>query len=204
LPEPPRFLTFFFDFSGTPQRFFPAPENSSKRLKNISKKDRKIFQNLRKNYLKVGRLSEHFKGTNRITGECFADNSDTLRRNKKMSSYTTKTGQERLERIENSWETNAPGEEKFGEVPIAEIKAERMASEAKKDEISLAEEKLKRLRIEYKDMITASMKKCDFVVRSVEGDRRFGPDSALYAGFGYIRDSEKKRGGKRRPKIENK
>jgi hypothetical protein len=121
-----------------------------------------------------------------------------------MGSYTTKTGHERLERIENSWETNAPDEEKFGDVPLAEIKAERTASDAKKDEISLCEEKLKRLKIEHKDMIAVSMKKCDFVVRGVEGERRFGPDSALYSGFGYIRHSEKKKGGKRRAKTENK
>ncbi|MBS1792892.1 MAG: hypothetical protein JSS81_03500 [Acidobacteria bacterium] len=44
------------------------------------------------------------------------------------------------------------------------------------------------------------MQKCDFVVRSVEGDRRYGPDSPLYAGFGYVRDSEKKRGGRRKMK----
>ena len=82
--------------------------------------------------------------------------------------------------------------------------SETTASEAKKDEIKLAEERLKRLRIEYKDMIAASMKKCDFVVRGVEADRRFGPDSALYAGFGYVRLSERKRGGKRKMKNENK
>jgi hypothetical protein len=121
-----------------------------------------------------------------------------------MANYTIKTGQERLERIENSWDTNAPDEQKFGDVSITEIKADRTSLEAKKDEIALVKEQLKRLRIEQKDMIAASMKKCNFVVRAVEGDRRFGPDSALYAGFGYIRASEKKKGGNRKVKTENK
>jgi hypothetical protein len=44
------------------------------------------------------------------------------------------------------------------------------------------------------------MDKCDFVVRAAEADRRYGPDSALYAGFGYVRESERKKGGGRKPK----
>src|SRR5437868_6355209 len=114
-----------------------------------------------------------------------------------MSTYSTKTGHERLVRIDNSWETNAPGESKFGDVQRTEIKDERAASDAKKAEIALVEEHLRRLRMEYQDMIDASMEKCDFVVHTVEGDRRFGPDSILYAGFGYIRQSEKKRRGRK-------
>lgn len=119
-----------------------------------------------------------------------------------MSAYTTKTGYERLERFENSWETNAPDVEEFGDVTLAELKTDISAADAKKDQIALAKENLKRLKIEHKDLINASMKKCDYVVRAVEGDRRFGPDSALYAGFGYIRASERKRGGRRRAAAE--
>lgn len=120
-----------------------------------------------------------------------------------MPSYSTKTGHERLERFRNSWETNAAGEAEFGGVTLVELKADIAASDAKRDEIALAEERVKRLRIEHKNMINASMDKCDFVVRAVEADRRFGPDSALYAGFGYIRESERKRGGGRRPNTPN-
>ena len=116
-----------------------------------------------------------------------------------MPSYSTKTGHERLERFENSWEANAPTETSFGGVTLVELKADKDASQAKKDEIALAEENVKRLKIEYKNMIKADMEKCDFVVRAVEADRRFGPDSALYAGFGYIRESERKRSGGRKP-----
>ncbi|MBS1792893.1 MAG: hypothetical protein JSS81_03505 [Acidobacteria bacterium] len=68
-----------------------------------------------------------------------------------MSSHTTKTGHQRLERIEDSWETNAPGVASFGDVPLAEIKADREASEAKRMEIRQAEEVVKKLKIEYKD-----------------------------------------------------
>lgn len=114
-----------------------------------------------------------------------------------MSTYTVKTGRERLERVENSWEANA-ADIKFGDIALAEITADKDAIAAKADEIGLIEEQLKRLKIEEKDMVKAVMKKCDYVVRAVEGDRRYGPDSALYAGFGYIRESERKKGGRRK------
>lgn len=116
-----------------------------------------------------------------------------------MATYSTKKGHERLERFEDSWETNAPAEAEFGGVTKVEITAARAASDAQKDKIALAEAEVKRLKIEHKNIIKDGMEKCDFVVDAVVGDRRFGPDSALYAGFGYIRESERKKGGGRRP-----
>lgn len=119
-----------------------------------------------------------------------------------MPTYTTKTGHERLERYVNSWETNAPDEDEFGGVRFVEVKADKEASEAKIEEIALAEAKVKRLKNEHKDMIRSAMKKLDYVTDAVVGDRRFGPDCSLYAGFGYIRESEKKKGGRRKPSAE--
>lgn len=116
-----------------------------------------------------------------------------------MATYSTKKGHERLERFEDSWETNAPDETEFGGVTKTGLKAVRTASDAKKDEIALAEAVVKRLKIEHKNIIKDGMEQCDFVVDAVVGDRRFGPDSALYAGFGYIRESERKKGGGRKP-----
>jgi hypothetical protein len=115
-----------------------------------------------------------------------------------MPSYSTKMGHERLERFEDSWETNASAETEFGDVTLVEFKSVITASNAKKDEIALAEQKVKTLKIEHKNIINDGMEKCDYIVRAVEGDRRFGPDSALYGGFGYIRESEKKKGGRRK------
>jgi len=119
-----------------------------------------------------------------------------------MPGYSATTGYERLERFEKSWETNASGETELGGVRLTEIKSIIEASDAKKDEIALTQQKLKTLRIELKNIIADGMEKCDFVARAVEGDRRFGPDSALYGGFGYIRESEKKKGGGRKPSAE--
>jgi hypothetical protein len=106
-----------------------------------------------------------------------------------------------LERFENSWRTNAPAVLEFGGVTLIELQADRDASDAKKEEIALAEAVVKRLKIEHKTMIGASMEKCDFVIDAIVGDRRFGPDCALYAGCGYIRESEKKKPGGRRPET---
>lgn len=120
-----------------------------------------------------------------------------------MSTYSTKKGHERLERFENSWETNASGDTEFGGVTLVELKAVIKASNDKSDEIALAEQKVKTLKIEHKNIIKDGMKKCDYIVRAVEGDRRYGPDSALYGGFGYIRESEKKKRGGRKPSAED-
>lgn len=118
-----------------------------------------------------------------------------------MPTYSVKTGHERLVRIENSWRTNASGETEFGDVTFVEIQADRDASDAKFEEVALAVATVKRLKIEHKSLINAAMKKCDYVVDAVIGDRRYGPDCALYAGFGYIRESEKKKSGGRRPET---
>ena len=116
-----------------------------------------------------------------------------------MASYTKKSAFERLERFEDSWETNAPDKTEFGGVTKAEIKTAVTASVARKNAIALARAHVKSLVIADKDATKADMTKCDFVVDAVVGDRDFGPDSALYAGFGYIRESEKKKGGGKKP-----
>ena len=118
-----------------------------------------------------------------------------------MPTYSVKTGHERLVRIENSWRTNASGEAEFGGVTLAEIQRDKDASDAKFEEVALAEATVKRLKIEHKNLIKAAMEKCDYVVDAVVGDRQYGPDSALYAGFGYIRESEKKKSSGRRPET---
>lgn len=114
-----------------------------------------------------------------------------------MPTYSAKSGRERLVKIENSWQANAAGD-KFADVALTEITADIAAEDAKADQLADARALVKRLLVEQKDLTKANMKKADYVVRAVEGDRRYGPDSALYAGFGYIRESEKKKSGGRK------
>ncbi|HVE58669.1 MAG TPA: hypothetical protein VNB22_17685, partial [Pyrinomonadaceae bacterium] len=78
-----------------------------------------------------------------------------------------------------------------------EFKTKRAAITAKEAEIAASEAHTKSLQIQRDNLNEAFMEDCDYVARDVEGSRNYGPDSALYGGFGYIRKSEKKRGGRR-------
>ena len=120
-----------------------------------------------------------------------------------MGTPSLKEMYARLVRFENSWDENAPDVTEFGGVLLTELKGDRTAIDVKNTEIEDSEARTKRLKIERKDMLKGGNKKCDYVSRAAEGDRRFGPDSALYAGFGYIRESEKKHRGGRKPSPQS-
>lgn len=113
-----------------------------------------------------------------------------------MPTYTPKSARERDERFVNSWQENSP-DKKWAEVTLADFKAESEQISDKEDEIAAAEAHVKALKIQRDDLIKKHMETCDFIAADVAGDRNFGPDSALYAGFGYIRKSERKRGGRK-------
>ncbi|HEX8368549.1 MAG TPA: hypothetical protein VF604_08405 [Pyrinomonadaceae bacterium] len=115
-----------------------------------------------------------------------------------MPKYTPKAAREKDERFVNSWQENSPDKE-WSEMTLAEFKAEGKQITDKEDEIAASEAHTKALKIERDDLIKKHMETCDFVAADVVGDRNFGPDSALYAGFGYIRKSEKRRGGPKKP-----
>lgn len=116
-----------------------------------------------------------------------------------MPSNYPKACRERRERYINSLQENAPTEE-FGDVTLVEIKADHAEIDGIEDEIALSKAHTKRLETQRDDKNKASMKKLDYVTDGVVGDRRFGPDSPLYEGFGYIRESEKKKpGGGKKP-----
>jgi hypothetical protein len=113
-----------------------------------------------------------------------------------MPNNNPKACRERRERYINSLQENAPTEE-FGDVTLTEIRADHAEIEGIENEIALSKAHTKSLETKRDDKNKASMKKLDYVTDGVVGDRRFGPDSALYEGFGYIRESEKKKGGKK-------
>lgn len=113
-----------------------------------------------------------------------------------MPKYTPKAARERAEKYVNSWTENSP-EKRWAEMSLDELKAKRAAVEAVEDQIAASEAHTRALKIERDNLNKALMTDCDYVAKDVEGDRAFGPDSALYAGFGYIRKSERRRGGRR-------
>lgn len=115
-----------------------------------------------------------------------------------MANNNPKACRERREKYINSWQTNAPSEV-FGDIALADVKKDRDDVANLENEIALTKAHLKSLETQRDDLNKASMKRLDYVADGVNGDRRFGPDSALYEGFGYIRESEKKKGGRRKP-----
>lgn len=113
-----------------------------------------------------------------------------------MARYNSKAARERSERFADSWRENSP-DEKWAEMTLDEFKAEGRLITEKEAEISASKAHTKALVVELDDLISTHMETCDYVGSDVEGNRRFGPDSALYGGFGYIRKSQRKRGGRR-------
>lgn len=114
-----------------------------------------------------------------------------------MAKYTPKAARERGERFETSWQANSPGKN-WAEMSLVDLKAKRKAILDIEDEIAANDAKNKALMIQRDTLNQNFMEDCDYIAAAVEGDRNYGSDSALYEGFGYIRESDKKRGGGRK------
>ena len=113
-----------------------------------------------------------------------------------MANYSPKTARERSNRFINSWTENSP-DRRWADKTLAEFKAGRTAIDDVEDEIVATDAHKKALLVRRDNLIKEHMEDCDYVAKDVEGSREFGPDSALYEGFGYIRKSERKSGRRR-------
>jgi hypothetical protein len=71
------------------------------------------------------------------------------------------------------------------------------------DELAASIAHTKALKVKRDNLYKELMLDCDFIVADVEGNRAYGPDSALYEGFGYIRKSERLRRGGKKSKANN-
>lgn len=111
-----------------------------------------------------------------------------------MAKYTPKNARERGDRFETSWQANSPDKE-WADLTLANFKIRRKEIADVEDELAAVESRGKALLIQRDNLNEKLMEDCDYVAAAVESDRNFGPDSALYGGFGYIRKSEKKKGG---------
>jgi len=108
----------------------------------------------------------------------------------------------RLTRINNAWEEVAP-DAKFTGYSLDEFKAEVAPLFELHDKLAAAETALSILRKSFIDAARKNNALGQMVVASVRGDRNFGPDSPLYAGFGYKRQSERYSGLTRKAKTES-
>ena len=113
--------------------------------------------------------------------------------------------EERLERFLSAWRTLAP-DKSFGGMTLAQFEAATAPSKQTRAELEELEDKKTSAiaRRDTADENTAT--KMQLVVNGVRADPTEGPDSALYAAFGYTPNSARKTGLTRKSKApkENK
>ncbi len=101
--------------------------------------------------------------------------------------------EQKIERMLNAWRTLAP-EKSFGGMTLAQFEATAAPSLAARQRIDALEAQLKQ-EIATRDAADEVFNgKAQLVVAGVLADPTEGPDSALYAAFGYTRRSERKSG----------
>jgi hypothetical protein len=100
---------------------------------------------------------------------------------------------ERLQRIISGWETLAP-EKTFGGMTVTQFKAAVKRSLDTREELRVLESQKQSKQIEREDADAESLRAVQLVVNGVVGDPTEGPESDLYAAFGYTRPSERKTG----------
>ena len=100
---------------------------------------------------------------------------------------------ERIQRIINAWETLAP-EKTFGGMTLTQFKTTVKPSLDTRGELRVLESQVQSKKIERDNADADSLRAAQLVVNGVIGDPAEGPESDLYAAFGYTRPSERKTG----------
>lgn len=106
---------------------------------------------------------------------------------------------ERISSIINAWETLAPNKS-FGGMTLAQLKAAVKPSFDIREELRVLDSQTQAKQIERDNADAETLRRVQLVVNGVIGDPEEGPDSDLYAGFGYRRKSERKTGLTRKKK----
>lgn len=106
---------------------------------------------------------------------------------------------EKLHSIVGGWETLAP-EKSFGGMTLAQLKSAIKPSFDTREQLRALESQAQAKQIERDNADAESLRLIQLVVNGVIGDPAEGPDSDLYAAFGYTRKSERKTGLTRKRK----
>lgn len=110
-----------------------------------------------------------------------------------------KNSAEKMERIINAWHTLAP-DKSFGGMTFTQFEAAATPARAARQRIDDLNDQLTQA-IAERDAADADLAaRIQLVVNGVRADPTEGPDSALYAAFGYTRTSARKTGLTRRRK----
>lgn len=110
---------------------------------------------------------------------------------------------EKISQIINSWENLAP-EKSFGGMTLTQFKAAVKRSIDTREELRVLESQRQSKQIERDAADADSLRSIKLVVNGVIGDPTEGPESDLYATFGYTRPSERKTGLTRKKRSGNK
>lgn len=101
--------------------------------------------------------------------------------------------EERLERFINSWRTLAP-DKSFAGMTLAQFEAACTPSTEARAQINELQDRISQAIAKRDAADESTATKMQQVVNGVLADPTEGPDSALYAAFGYTRKSERKTG----------
>jgi hypothetical protein len=104
-----------------------------------------------------------------------------------------KNTEEKIDKMLNSWRTLAP-EKSFGGMTLTQFEAVAAPSLEARRRLADLENQRNQAVAERERADEAFHAKAQLVVAGVQADPTEGPDSALYAGFGYTRKSEYKSG----------
>ena len=104
-----------------------------------------------------------------------------------------KYNEERMERILNAWRTLAP-DKVFGGHTLAMLEETAEPALAARQRINDLNDQLAQAQADRDTADAAFAAKAQLVVNGVLADAAFGPDSALYEAFGYVRKSERRTG----------
>ena len=106
---------------------------------------------------------------------------------------------EKLNSVIGGWEALTP-DKSFGGMTLAQFKAALKPSFDTREELRALESQIQSKQIERDNADAESLRRVQLVVNGVIGDPEEGPDSDLYAAFGYTRKSERKTGLTRKKK----
>lgn len=107
---------------------------------------------------------------------------------------------DKLNSVISGWETLTP-DKSFGGMTLAQFKTALKPSFDTREALRVLESQIQSKQIERDAADAESLRRVQLVVNGVIGDPEEGPDSDLYAAFGYTRKSERKTGLTRKRRL---
>lgn len=110
-----------------------------------------------------------------------------------MSMGSPKATEEKMNKMLEAWGELAP-DKSFGGMTLEQFRAVATPAKQARQRLDDLENQMAQAIVERDTADEAFLKKAQLVVAGVQADPTEGPDSALYAAFGYTRKSERRSG----------